>query len=224
MSFINEIYQSKLSLIQTKLDGIAARTGVHACSAFGRILSSHLSEPASQSAKSLSTEQSESMAVDTPSAPYFLAGSEGSGQIGTAEYDDLIIEAAQSYGMDPALIKAIIYCESNFDAQAVSSAGAQGLMQLMPSTSASMGVTNPFDPQQNIFGGAKCLSQLLEQFGDLRLALAAYNTGPARIQALNITDADDAYEYTKISGSVRGYVSKVLYYAELFMDSPQEGE
>ena len=90
---------------------------------------------------------------------------------------------AEKYGIDPKLFESLIHQESNFNPTAQSSAGAQGLTQLMPKTAASLGVTDPFDPMQNLNGGAKYLSQLLKQFdGDTKLALAAYNAGPGAVR------------------------------------------
>jgi soluble lytic murein transglycosylase-like protein len=99
------------------------------------------------------------------------------------QYSDLINAAAQKYGIDPALLKGLIRQESNFNPNAQSGAGAQGLCQLMPGTAASLGCTNPLDPAQAIDAGAKYLSQQLKAFGgDPRKALAAYNAGPGAVQ------------------------------------------
>lgn len=100
-----------------------------------------------------------------------------------AAYVPFITAAAQRYSLEPALIKAVIKAESAFDPKAVSIAGAKGLMQLMPNTAQEMKVSDVFDPRQNIFGGSKYLRLLLDRYkGDLTLALAAYNLGPAQIQ------------------------------------------
>ena len=107
-------------------------------------------------------------------------------------------------GLDPNLIRAVIRVESSFRTDAVSSAGAQGLMQLMPGTAREVGVDDPFDPHQNVRGGATYLKRQLQRFGDIRLALAAYNTGPGRIASLGIADPDNADEYTKISPARKG--------------------
>lgn len=97
-------------------------------------------------------------------------------------YDDLIEEAADKYQLDAELIRAVIRTESAFDAAAVSSAGAQGLMQLMPALAAELGVTDAFDPRQNIMAGSKYLSALLaDNDGNLPLALASYNAGPGAV-------------------------------------------
>ena len=98
-------------------------------------------------------------------------------------YDDLINAAAQRHAIDPALLKGLIRQESNFDPNAGSPAGAQGLCQLMPGTAAALGVANPRDPAQAVEGGAKYLRQQLDAFGgDVTKALAAYNAGPGAVR------------------------------------------
>ncbi|HUP48914.1 MAG TPA: lytic transglycosylase domain-containing protein [Thermoanaerobaculia bacterium] len=98
-------------------------------------------------------------------------------------FSPVIEEAAREHGVDPRLIAAVARRESAWNPNAVSSAGASGLMQLMPATARYLGVTNVFDVRQNIFGGTRYLRQLLDTFdGDLDLALAAYNAGPGAVQ------------------------------------------
>jgi soluble lytic murein transglycosylase-like protein len=98
------------------------------------------------------------------------------------EIGPLVEEAAKREGLTPDLLRAVIEKESAYVPCAVSSKGAQGLMQLMPGTAADMGVQDPFDPRQNVGGGARFLKQLMQKYdGNLVLALAAYNAGPGRV-------------------------------------------
>ena len=100
----------------------------------------------------------------------------------TVSLDDIFHRAAQKYNVSVNLLKAIGKAESGFDPNAVSRSGAQGVMQLMPKTAESLGVTDSFDPEQNIMGGSKYISQLLDRYdGDVNLALAAYNAGMGNV-------------------------------------------
>jgi soluble lytic murein transglycosylase-like protein len=99
------------------------------------------------------------------------------------DFESIIQEAGQRYRVDPGLIRAVIQAESGGNPLAVSRAGARGLMQLMPETAAELGVTNPFDPTQNIMGGTSYLRRLLDRYrGDVKLALAAYNWGMGNLE------------------------------------------
>jgi soluble lytic murein transglycosylase-like protein len=116
-------------------------------------------------------------------------------------------QSAAKYRLAPELIRGVIRAESNFQVDAVSSAGAKGLMQLMPETAKELGVTNPFDIQQNIDGGARYLRQMLDRFGgDLKQALAAYNAGPGAVEQFN---GQVPFPET------RQYVQRILRYAGL---------
>jgi soluble lytic murein transglycosylase-like protein len=122
-----------------------------------------------------------------------------------------IDQAAARFGLSPALIKAVVKAESNYQVRALSPAGAQGLMQLMPATARELGVTDPFDIDQNIRGGAQYLRNMLDQFdGDLHLALSAYNAGPGTVAR---------YGGKVPYAETRTYVQRVLRYAEEFSSS-----
>jgi hypothetical protein len=98
-------------------------------------------------------------------------------------YYPMIVKASERYQVDPLLVKAMIVVESGFDPNAVSHVGAQGLMQLMPSTARALGVEDSFNPAHNIEGGVKYFKKLLDRFnGDVRLALAAYNAGSRKVR------------------------------------------
>ncbi len=146
--------------------------------------------------------------TDAPTDPRFRlfkvkarvrAGS-GSGRMNPALLQPYINAAAKRYRLDPALIKAVIRVESAFDPHAVSWAGAQGLMQLMPGTADMMQVRNAFDPRDNIFGGSRYLRCMLDRFGgDLKLSLAAYNIGPERVARENkIPNVRETQAYVRL--------------------------
>ncbi|MFD1019265.1 lytic transglycosylase domain-containing protein [Thalassobacillus hwangdonensis] len=118
------------------------------------------------------------------------------------ELNPIIKKAAEQFGVDEELIRSVIHAESNFDSTVVSHAGAQGLMQLMPGTARGLGVTDAFDPEQNIMGGTKYLKQMLDRYqGDTRLALAAYNAGPGNV---------DKYAGIPPFEETQNYVKKIL--------------
>ncbi len=120
-----------------------------------------------------------------------------------AEYDALIGEMAGHYAVPPALVKAVIAAESAFNPRAVSHKGAQGLMQLMPKTAAGLGVRDPLVPEQNVRGGTSYLRRMIDRYGDLTRALAAYNAGPGAV---------DRYGGIPPYRETRAYVERVLTY------------
>jgi soluble lytic murein transglycosylase-like protein len=136
-------------------------------------------QPASDGAGSFASMVQAQMAAQPgePGAPGAPA------MVPPAQIDSLVNDNAQAQDVDPALIKAIIANESGFNANATSNVGAQGLMQLMPGTAAGLGVTDSYDPAQNVAGGTKYIKGLLQRFnGDVRLAVAAYNAGPGAVE------------------------------------------
>ncbi|MBN1536740.1 MAG: lytic transglycosylase domain-containing protein [Anaerolineales bacterium] len=122
----------------------------------------------------------------------------------TGKFSEIIRAASEKYDVDADLIQAVIKAESNFNASAVSSCGALGLMQLMPATAKSLGVDDPLDPKQNIFGGTKFLHRLLDKYNNnVSLALAAYNAGPGAV---------DKYGGIPPYSETQTYVKRVLNY------------
>jgi soluble lytic murein transglycosylase len=118
-------------------------------------------------------------------------------------YDGLILLTALEHNVSPALVKAVIAAESLFDADAVSHKGAQGLMQLMPTTASALGVSDPFSADQNVRGGVRYLREMLDRYGDMGRAIAAYNAGPTAV---------DRYRGIPPYPETRAYVQRVMTY------------
>jgi soluble lytic murein transglycosylase-like protein len=122
-------------------------------------------------------------AAGASTSPSTGTGAPGPAPVAPAQLDALVQQNASTWQVDPALVKAVIANESGFNANATSRVGAQGLMQLMPDTAASLGVRDPYDPAQNVAGGTRYLRGLLDRFGgNMRLAVAAYNAGPGAVE------------------------------------------
>jgi soluble lytic murein transglycosylase-like protein len=175
------------------IQSMAARAGVFATSFSSAVAAQESSSPAEP-------------AVNTRTRPETgfdsTVGSPPSTQLppGATRWQASIGLAATQAGIDPKLLTALVWTESGFKPEAVSSAGAIGLTQLMPATAEGLGV-DPYDPDQNLAGGARFLKAMIDRFGSVELGLAAYNIGPAAV------DAQLGAGRTDIAG---GYTTTVL--------------
>jgi soluble lytic murein transglycosylase-like protein len=199
---------------QATSNPLNAASGNGSASLFDTLLSQYMSDNSSDSQASAPVQTAAALAqlsslggmtnisFDSPSA------SEG----GSSEYASLIEQASAKYGVDASLIEAVIRTESGFRADAVSSAGAKGLMQLMDGTARGLGVTNSFDPAQNIDAGTRYLSFLLKKYdGNEQVALAAYNAGPGRVDRTGIkTNEQLIANLEALPEETQRYVAKVL--------------
>jgi len=123
-------------------------------------------------------------------------------------FHTIVLEAANRYQIDPALVKAVIMVESSYNPRAISRRGAKGLMQLMPETAKALGVEDSFNPEHNINAGVKYLRYLMDQFdGDTRLALAAYNAGSSNVRQ---------YSGVPPFGATKRYIKKVFRYYKYY--------
>lgn len=152
LSRIREI-ESRIGVIQQKVDRLYADNSPEP-KAFDKVLNEKLDEK-------------------TPDLPE---------KIDRKDIKQLVSKYSKENGLETSLVNAVIQTESAFDREAVSPAGARGLMQLMPQTAASLGVENPFDPEQNISGGTKYLRNLINRYDSVELGLAAYNAGPENVK------------------------------------------
>lgn len=140
------------------------------------------------------------------------ANVKNTGKVSMSTLNEIFDRAASTYGIDADLLKAVARQESNFTANATSSSGAMGIMQLMPGTAKSLGVKNAYDPEENIMGGAKLLASHLRKYnGNVTLALAAYNAGSGAV---------DKYHGVPPYGETQNYVKRILQYYDSGTDAP----
>jgi len=152
------------------------------------------------------TRRSSVLGLGNREIRYSLGAFEVAGKRGRPEpgsYDELIAKVALRHGVPAALVKAVVKTESNFQRHAVSSKGAQGLMQLMPATASDLGVEDPFSAEDNVRGGTRYLRAMIDRYGDWKHALAAYNAGPGAV---------DQYGGIPPYRETREYVERVLHY------------
>jgi soluble lytic murein transglycosylase-like protein len=176
--------------------------------AVNRLLESFLAQAAPQQQQSTATHQPVANAPKEPTPEISALAPQPSPPAEPPHgLTGIISHAAKRFGVDEGLIKAIIKAESNFNPKAVSSAGAQGLMQLMPATARGLGVTNSFDPYQNVMAGTRFLKDMLNRYdGNLDAALAAYNWGPGNLDRKGMA----------LPKETRDYLVKVKSYYQQF--------
>lgn len=188
--------------LNTKMQEISGKTGIQ----FSEMFASRLN--------SIAQEQDKTSDIDDMSS---VEGEEVTSAASTSRgnYDALISAMATKYGVEPQLARAVVWAESNFNVNAVSKAGAVGLMQLMPGTAEMLGVTDSYDPVQNVDGGVRYLAQRIEQYGgDVLKALAAYNCGPARIASIGVDDLTDSEQFSLLPKETQNYITRIEGYLE----------
>lgn len=191
---VENVYQNIESILQ-RIDSIKRRFSVNHSQRFQETLQEELNTEKVMNTETVA-ESTESVHTASTEAPY----------------EEIIEAAADRYRIPASLIRAVIKQESNFNAEAVSHKGAMGLMQLMPETADLLGVNDPFQPEENIFGGTRYLVDLITRYGgNLNKALAAYNAGPDRVQ--------DSIPNIR---ETRNFVDSVLHYYEGFSKTTDE--
>ena len=200
--------------MQAASNPLLANAGDGSASLFDTLLSQYMSDSSSENGANAPILPADALAQLSAqsSLTNISYSSQAESSSSPSEYDELISQAAAKYGVDPALIQAVIQTESGFRADAHSGAGAKGLMQLMDGTARGLGVTNSFDPAQNIEGGTKYLSLLLKKYnGNEQVALAAYNAGPGRVDRTGIRTNEQLIEKLEaLPEETQRYVAKVL--------------
>lgn len=200
--------------MQAASNPLLTTTGDGSASLFDTLLSQYMSDGSSENGSAAPILPADALAQlsSLNSLTNISYSSQAEADSSASEYDGLIQQAATKYGVDPSLIQAVIKTESGFRADAQSGAGAKGLMQLMDGTARGLGVTDSFDPAQNIEGGTKYLSLLLKKYnGNEQVALAAYNAGPGRVDRTGIRTNEQLIENLEaLPEETQRYVAKVL--------------
>lgn len=189
---------SRISEIRARIALLAQAPSVGTSGATGAAFASALATAASGTSVAGAGAAGGASTAGSPTAGSGTAGSSTGGLDDAVPFAPLFKAAGARYGVDPSLLAAIARQESSFDPNAVSRAGAKGLMQLMPATARSLGVEDPFDPAQAVDGAARLLKGLLSEFGRTDLALAAYNAGPGAVHRYNgIPPYPETQEYVR---------------------------
>lgn len=169
---------------------------------FSQVLNKQINNTGKINASAAYRKQAANAAQNTVPANNSAGSTASMHNLPPQQIEEIIQKTAAKYGIDPKLLSAVAETESNYRPDAVSSAGAIGVMQLMPDTASALGVSDPYDAQQNIEGGAKYLKELLNDFGgDVREAVAAYNAGPQAVKK---------YQGVPPYAETQNYVSHVL--------------
>jgi len=208
-------WMPSLDLTGSSGQNILSSGGGDSTSLFGTLLSQMLSGSGDAltdpNLQALTGDMSAVSPLFKQTLPFYNESVPSSAVQQPTSFDTYINEASSKYGVDPSLIKAVIDTESSFDPNSVSSAGAKGLMQLMDGTARGLGVSDSFDPRQNIEGGTRYLAYLLNKYGGSeQAALAAYNAGPGRVDRAGIqNDGDFAEKIGALPAETQRYVGKV---------------
>ena len=193
-----------------RMSHISGKTGIDFSTLFSRAVNRTAETDDTETIQDIEQDMQEIADSEQPADAPAEAPVSMSWPKGQEAYASLIEKIAGEYGMDPVLISAVIQAESYFDPYAVSSAGAVGLMQLMPATAAGLGVTDSYDPEQNIDGGVRCLlGQIIRFNGDVKMALAAYNCGPYGLKERGVSDLNEPEQWELLPSETQRYLDNI---------------